>query len=609
MAFDITTAKPVEEATGGFDITTARPDKEADLAADALITDPLSLIPGQDSPPVTPRETTIGEDIIGAGETALSVASGATTGAAQGIASFAQSLIEEAVKGNLGTAEAADRIEQETMKGFERGTFMPRTEAGQRQAQAVGEVAQQAMPAAGLAGEMAAMASAIKAGGMARPGTRLIDDAGQPTDVLKKSLNDDGLVFEGLTPEARAQIPKVARKGVIKSDVAGPTELALVEQIKAGGTENALAPFRVVKGRAVSDDLANDAIRQGFEPGFVQAAKVASPETKKGMQQITRMMERINADDNFALDNRPTDIPGKFFVKRVEFIRDKATKARSELNRLARTELHGKQINPRPLIEQLRKEFDDLLITEIVEDKNGIPKPNYKGSNISKDRTSQRIINDMMDLFFEEEPDAFRFHNLKKQLDVIIDFRKKSSTGLTDVGRNVLKSMRAKLNEAVRDVSPRYADVNDRLHKSLTAIDNIQDAAGPRVKIIGEGAPTALGQELRKIISNYRNREPLLAAIEGIDDVAASLGGNFPENVKQLSLFARNIEDRFGTVAKNSLQGVTTSAVKKAVTEGPKEGFKEKAFQIANEKFQKARGINDFNAFQAMKKLLERENN
>jgi hypothetical protein len=182
---------------------------------------------------------------------------------------------------------------------------------------------------------------------------------------------------------------------------------------------------------------------------------------------------------------------------------------------------------------------------------------------ISKDKTSQRIINDLVSLMAEgKRPDALRLHKLKRQLDTMIDFRKKSAGGLTDAGKGVLKDVRYELNQTLRNANQKYADTNDTLSSSLTAINDFQKAVGPSIDIFSEGAEKAIGTDLRGLLSNRKTRIKLDNSLNQIDDVASNLGGDFKVNYKDLSVFANGVEDRFGAVAKTSFKGDIESAIR-----------------------------------------------
>lgn len=111
-------------------------------------------------------EPSIGERLLGAGETALALGTGMTGGTLGTVTGTVGQMAREALAGQFGTREAADRIEQAGMQAASNLTYAPRTEQGQAQSRAVGEVLQQAIPLGMLPGQLAGLAQGVAA---ARP--------------------------------------------------------------------------------------------------------------------------------------------------------------------------------------------------------------------------------------------------------------------------------------------------------------------------------------------------------------------------------------------------------------------------------------------------------
>lgn len=89
-------------------------------------------------PEVTPkekRETTLGEKALGVGETIATLGTGAVSGLTGQVAGIAKNIFG----GTYGTQEGAKIAEEEAQRIQQAGTYMPRTEAGQRMVKGVGE--------------------------------------------------------------------------------------------------------------------------------------------------------------------------------------------------------------------------------------------------------------------------------------------------------------------------------------------------------------------------------------------------------------------------------------------------------------------------------------
>lgn len=101
----------------------------------------------QPPPPPEPyRKPSLGEKIIGAGEAGLTLLTGSTTGLAGTVGGALSGGYQELKSGQFGTPEAARRIEQRAALGGQQYTYMPRTQAGQEQAQLLGSLGAELIP-------------------------------------------------------------------------------------------------------------------------------------------------------------------------------------------------------------------------------------------------------------------------------------------------------------------------------------------------------------------------------------------------------------------------------------------------------------------------------
>ncbi|MFA5040002.1 MAG: hypothetical protein WC464_00010 [Bdellovibrionales bacterium] len=89
------------------------------------------------------KERSIGEKIVGAGETALGVLGGGLAGAAGQVVGTAKGVGQTIASGELGTQKGAERVQREATQtaGEFAQPFMPRTEAGQEYLGAIGKEA------------------------------------------------------------------------------------------------------------------------------------------------------------------------------------------------------------------------------------------------------------------------------------------------------------------------------------------------------------------------------------------------------------------------------------------------------------------------------------
>jgi len=93
-----------------------------------------------------PQQPGVMDQIVGAGETALTLGTAATGGTLGTLAGTLQGLSQQILSGQFGTPEAMRAVEQAAAKGAQALTYQPRTQAGQEQVQAVGQVLANVLP-------------------------------------------------------------------------------------------------------------------------------------------------------------------------------------------------------------------------------------------------------------------------------------------------------------------------------------------------------------------------------------------------------------------------------------------------------------------------------
>jgi hypothetical protein len=563
------------------------------------------------------RAMTFGEFI----EPMATVATGALAEPIAGVAGIAQTLNPFAAPGAGAEAVEATRealtytpesVKSQQVLGELGGLVEPAFSWGQEKLDAVGNAVLEmtGSPAAATAVTTtpAAVAEIFGLKGLKsiRQGTRLLDANGRPTKALRKQLDKSGLDFDGLSEDVKALIPEYADKKLLPvGDAKKQTEEIVKQQIKAGGTDDSLAGLKVSGNKVIADPLANETIKQGFREGVVQAVKTSSTKTKRKMLKMARIMRRSKKSERSALDVRPTDVVGESVVERIMFVRDQADDAKKRLDDIAENQLKGKYADYGSVKNTLSEVLDEIGVNLTIDSKTGKAKPIFEGSVILKDRSSQRAIRDLVDLMQDDvNPDAFKLHRMKRQLDALIDFRKQSPAGLGKEGKKVLRNVRSSINDTLRSTNKGYAEVNDILSQTLTALDDVDSATGT-IQTTGRGASKALGTKLRALLSNQQGRVNLENALDSIESVAVGLGGKFDDDVKALIMFADALDDRFGTAAKTSLSGQVEQGAKQAIKDvATRRGMVEKGVEVAGRSVDKLRGINDFNAFEAIEKLL-----
>lgn len=147
---------------GGIPVSELEPEQQpVAVNEDLPVMDAYGEV--QDFPQQPQQERSLGQNLAGAGEAGLALATGATGGMAGMIGGTVKGILDELAAGKFGTQEAADRIERAATEAGAALTYAPRTEAGQDQLQAVGEAAAPLAALAPFGAELSTIAQGARA--------------------------------------------------------------------------------------------------------------------------------------------------------------------------------------------------------------------------------------------------------------------------------------------------------------------------------------------------------------------------------------------------------------------------------------------------------------
>lgn len=604
MPFDLSTAREIEAqapapvnggaqpaaapASGGaqpagFDLATAQAVQETPEQV-------ISRIPGMDEsivPAEPPPGPGVGERAIGAGEAALTLLSGATTGAGQQIAAFTQTLLEQIAQGNFGSKEAADIIEQSTMRAAEAGTRTPRTEAGRSAIETVGNVLEPMAAIAPLA-ETAQLARAVQQ----RPPASIRAAISAPVEEAVSTVQRAVSGPKGRQlMEVRPQTGKLA---------------AIADTIKKDPYNAEAAGYRLLGEKAVEDPLANAAIKQGWKPGVIASIKASSPQDIKQMIGMLNIFKLGKKSEKFRAANRPADVLGKTIEERVKFLSKTKSEAGKEVNKAAQ-DLRNTPVDHEPAIQQFVKDLEDIGVVLETKDEGGL-KAILRGSDIEGDRTSKALLNRILERLSEtDEPKSgYDLHRAKQYLDTQLDFGKRAKDALSGKTERIVKKLRHNLNEALRENSPEYKAANDKFSATTGAIDDFKKAVGSKIDLDSQNIDKALGQASRKLLSNYQSRVQLTDALDMLESTAKKYGFEINDNILNQLITVNEIDRMFGAPASMTFKGQIQEALQTGV-QAARSGMAENAINLAKTGIEKARGINEENAITAIEQLLKRE--
>jgi hypothetical protein len=244
-------------------------------------------IPDSTVPGTTPEyvEPSLGEKIVGTGEAALTLATGATGGTAGMIGGTLKGLAGQILSGQFGSQEAANLVQKSAMQGAQALTYAPRTQSGQEQVQAVGEVLQNVPPVIPVVGPIGAVATSTK---MAAPAVAAT--AGRVAAPVVAATKRAGQAVAKVTEPILEMVPGATKKptpGTGASGGAAAVDMATLRQAKA---EELPVPIKLTEGQKTRQFE-----QQRFERETAKLPEVGAPIRERFATQNKQLQQNLES--------------------------------------------------------------------------------------------------------------------------------------------------------------------------------------------------------------------------------------------------------------------------------------------------------------------------
>lgn len=244
--------------------------------------DVKNQIPDSTVPGTTPEyvEPSPGEKIVGTGEAALTIGTGAVGGTAGLIGGTLKGLAEQILSGQFGSQEAANLVQKSAMQGAQALTYAPRTQSGQEQVQAVGEVLQNVPPVIPVVGPIGAVAASTK---MAAP--IVAATAGRVAAPVAQATKRAGQAIAKVVEPIMPGATKKPTPGTPGSGGAAGVDLSTLRQAKA---EELPVPIKLTEGQKTRQFE-----QQRFERETAKLPEVGAPIRERFATQNKQLQQNL----------------------------------------------------------------------------------------------------------------------------------------------------------------------------------------------------------------------------------------------------------------------------------------------------------------------------
>jgi hypothetical protein len=471
--------------------------------------------------------------------------------------------------------------------------------AGGASAGAAGQIAKES--GAGPLGQIAA-----SVGGGLLPAVPQVAKAA--TQAAARAVAPAGAgIREQIEPTLKESVQSI--KATVSEKIAPEEQRIIKSQLTQTPDSVDLVNVRLSGSQVVPDNEAASAIKQGWKDGTVASIKAATDKDRSAMTKMLNVFKMGEKSDKFRAMNRPADILGDTVQTRVDFLANANQQAGKAIDRIAQSRLRGQAVEYDPAINSFLDELGALGV-KVDLDQNGVAKAILQGSDIQGDKAAQRILNTVLDrLSTVNAPDAYGVHTAKRFIDTQVNYGKKNlANPLTQQAERALKNLRRNLNQSLGEKFPVYKAANEKYADTITALDDLQKAAGTQIDFDSPNANKALGVAMRKLTSNYGTRANLIDSLDQANQVASKYGMKLDDDIVNQLIFVNELDRMFGAAADTSLKGQMSQALETGVDIARGNAAK-RAMELVAEKAQNLRGVNKENAIKAMEEILKRKAN
>ena len=425
--------------------------------------------------------------------------------------------------------------------------------------------------------------------------------------ITQQEASASGIPLPRIEPTFKESVQSI--KATVGEKIAPENQRIIKSQLSQTPDSIDLVNVRLSGSQVVPDNEAASAIKQGWKDGAVASIKAATEKDRSAMTKMLNIFKMGEKREAFRAMNRPADILGDTVQSRVDFLANANQQAGKAIDRIANTRLRGQAVEYDPAINSFLDELGALGV-KVELDQNGVAKAILQGSDIQGDKAAQRILNTVLErLSTAKAPDAYGVHTAKRFIDTQVNYGKKNlANPLTSQAERALKNLRRNLNQSLGEKFPVYKAANEKYADTITALDDLQRAAGTQIDFDSPNANKALGTAMRKLTSNYGTRANLIDSLDQANQVASKYGMKLDDDIVNQLIFVNELDRMFGAAADTSLKGQMSQALETGV-EIARGNAAQRAMELVAEKAQNLRGVNKENAIKAMEEILKRKAN
>lgn len=385
--------------------------------------------------------------------------------------------------------------------------------------------------------------------------------------VLGAAFNAGKKIVEGVRPKVVSQYldelntQTVGAKKSVEAQQSTPIFEMSSRKVAREGLKNKTVEgvgWKVGRhGALEADELERELVKSGVsEKAIVSANNMSAADKDAAVRMVSLARDYVKGVKGSEA-RPPNSVIGESMMKRFRYVSDFQKKAsRNIANAVKESKT---KLDTTDLLDNFADDLTNLKVS-IDGQKMDFSLSNLANSNTAPIKTIYKRLNNSDGSFKD-------LHEIKQMISEQVNFAKDPTAArkISDRGESVLKELRNKINEKLREASPDYAKANDQFKEAAEAVFPFAKAMGRKFDPDSEMVDNLVGQELRKVLTNYNVGPGMIEAYQNLDNLARGLGGGFKDDIGNLIVFNSELE-RIGSFKAGSLQGVQEKVADRALS-------------------------------------------
>ena len=371
--------------------------------------------------------------------------------------------------------------------------------------------------------------------------------------VIKDSLEDTA-------PPINLNAPRLAAPEGVAEEV--------MEKARPVGTP------RLAKDRAQVN-----AARQGVSEGFLPVYREANVATKKKLLEQNKIADQARKNAKYALEHRPSDVAGDSALERFKHVRTVNKKAGDAID-AASKDLKDFRVDFNPSVNDFLSSLqgmgvrigspEEFLQKVNMGNVNQRKKALFNGADFEGFDEAERVLDKVLQRMLSngDGMTAYEGHRLKRYLDLQVSFGPEGAK-IKDVPQleSAFKYLRHNIDSVLDDNFDAYRLANEDYAKTIAPMKEFKRLMPKHVDLLDPSklANSAVGTQLRTIMSNSRGRVPMLNVIKDLDNVSQEYGKLFDDDMLTQIIHMDELERLSGSAARTGLSGEVGKAVREGV--------------------------------------------